>query len=253
MFFALSKTLSYLAMPVVITALFLLAGLISRNACWSKRFRLTGTLLFFLFSNDFIANEVMGWWEIPATPFDSLRQTYTYGVLLTGVTSTDRHPDDRVYFNRGADRVFHTAELYKRGIIRHIIVSGGSGRLIAEGRKEARDVYKALLIMGIPPEHITVESASRNTYESAQAVGAMLRETGGKALLITSAFHMRRARACFRKAGCDLPVFSTDFYTHPRYWLPDSFLIPSHEAWIIWHKLFKEWTGMVAYRVAGYL
>ncbi|MCS6974402.1 MAG: YdcF family protein [Cyclobacteriaceae bacterium] len=253
MFFFLSKVLSYLIMPLSVTGILLLIGFFLKNRKWARRFRIVGLSMFLFFSNEFIANEVMTWWEIPPTPFKSLNRTYDYGVLLTGVTSTDKQPADRVYFNHGADRVVHTVDLFKKGIIRHIIVSGGSGRLITTGRKEAADVYKALILMGVPYQHITVEKDSRNTHESAVAVGEMLRHSGGSALLITSGFHMRRSLACFNRYELNVTPFSTDFYTHPRIFTPDVLIVPKVESWVIWHKLVKEWTGMLAYKVAGYI
>ncbi len=252
MFFYLSKLLSHLAMPLVVTSLLLLTGLLLKNT-WGKRARITAVLLFFFFSNEFIANEVMNLWEVKPIPFHSLTDTFTYGIILTGVTHTDKQPADRVYFQHGADRVVHTVELYKRGIIHHIIVSGGSGRILLQGRREADDVYKALVLMGVPPGDITVERESRNTRESAVAVAGILQHAPGNALLITSAFHMRRSLACFKKCGAQVTAFSTDFYTHPRYFTPDSWLVPKPDAWVIWHKLVKEWLGIVAYRLAGYL
>ena len=64
---------------------------------------------------------------------------------------------------------------------------------------------------------------------------------------------MRRSLACYRKAGLNIEPFSTDFYSHPRYFYPDGLLIPKIEAMINWHKLMKEWVGFVAYKLAGYI
>lgn len=253
MFFYLSKTLGYLAMPLVVTVGVLLFGLMVKNKKWSFRLRLSGMFLLLFFSNEFIANEVMLWWEVPPMPYHSIKQTFDYGVLLTGVTSTDKQPADRVYFHHGADRVVHTVQLFKKGIIRHIIVSGGTGRLLTAQRKEADDIYAALVLMGIPYNRITIEKHSRNTHESAVAVAEMLRHTGGSALLITSGFHMRRSVACFKRQGIETTPFSTDFYTHPRYFTPDVLLVPKPESWVIWHKLVKEWAGLFAYWLAGYV
>ncbi len=239
-------------MPLVVTALFLLLG-IGLKRKWSRRFLITGVALFLFFSNEFIANEIMSRWEVPPTLFDSIQRPYTYGILLTGVMYNDRYPADRSYFQHGADRVMHTVQLYKKGLIKHIIVSGGTGRVLTESRREADDVYKVLLLTGIPAGDITLERNSRNTHESAVAVSEILKHGGGDALLITSAFHMRRSVACFKKCGVQVTAFSTDFYTHPRYFTPDSWLVPRPEAWTIWHKMVKEWTGMAAYRLAGYI
>lgn len=255
MFFTLSKILGYLTSPLVWVCLLLVASWLVRKKKWRRRLFYAGMITLLFFSNDFIANEVMRLWEVPATPYASISKTYKYGVLLTGVTSTDLHvtqPADRVYFTRGADRVVHTVDLYKRGVVKKILVSGGSGRLITTCKKEADDIVKALVLMGVAEPDILLENESRNTAESARKVKAMLHEPG-EILLITSAFHMRRSAGCFRKVALQVDTFSTDFYTHPRYFTPDVLLVPKVEALQIWQRLIKEWVGITAYRFAGYL
>jgi uncharacterized SAM-binding protein YcdF (DUF218 family) len=254
MFFFLSKTLGYLAMPLVLVCLLFVASVILKPVKWKKRLFWLGFGLLYFFSNEFIANEVMLRWEVAPTPFKQVTRNYTYGVILTGVTSNDAVLTDRVFFQHGADRVIHAVDLYKRGLIRRIIVSGGTGRLMVESRREADDIGKALVLMGVPADSIVLENKSRNTYESAMNVKQLLqKDATGDLLLITSGFHMRRSLACFRKAGLAVTPFSTDFYTQPRYYTVDVLFIPKVDAMVIWQKLFKEWTGFVAYRVAGYL
>jgi len=254
MFFIFSKTVSFIANPLVIVCiLFLVSAVIKRSRLKKIFFSIAFSLLLF-FSNGFIANEAITAWEIEPTPYAEISTSYTLGIVLTGVTLTDKLPEDRVYFHHGADRVVHAVELYKRGIIKKVLISGGSGRLVTTGRREADDVFKAMVLMGVPAVDLMVENQSRNTYESAVNVKALLKDSvETRSLLITSAFHMRRSKACFKKAGLPVDLFSTDFYSHPRYYTPDTLLVPQAEAITIWQKLFKEWTGMVAYKAAGYI
>jgi vancomycin permeability regulator SanA len=129
MFFILSKILNYLTMPLAIVCLCFLLHILIRRSNLKRIFFWTGFALLFFFSNAFIANEVMMVWEPDATPYIDMKKRYEYGIVLTGVTSSELTPRDRVYFHKGADRVTHTVQLYKLGIIKKIIVSGGSGRL----------------------------------------------------------------------------------------------------------------------------
>lgn len=252
MFFVLSKTLNYLAMPLVwVVALFVLA-FVWRNPVWKRRCLVSSFVLLLFFSNDFISNEVMMWWEPDAVPYASMTKHYEWGIVLTGVTSNDREPTDRVYFSHGADRVVHTVDLYKRGIIKKILISGGIGRLVTDARREADELYDVMQLMGVPPEAMVVENESRNTHESAVRIKEMLHNDTSEKLLITSAFHIPRSLACFEKEGVKVDTFSCDFYSHPRYYTLDVLLIPKIDAIMNWQRLFKEWTGMVAYKVAGY-
>jgi uncharacterized SAM-binding protein YcdF (DUF218 family) len=254
MFFVLSKTLNFLATPLTIICLCLLVSAFIKNVKWKKKLFWTGVILLFFFSNDFIANACMHAWEIEAKPFNTLRK-YKLGIVLTGATVSLK-PDDRVYFVRGADRVTHTVQLYKLGFVEKILISGGSGRLLSQEEPEADQFKKAMILMGIPEEAIIIENETRNTYESAVQVKKLLRELGyqgSDCLLITSAFHMRRSLACYRKAGLEPDTFSTDFYSRPSDYYIDSLLVPNINALVVWHKLMREWMGFVAYKVAGYI
>jgi uncharacterized SAM-binding protein YcdF (DUF218 family) len=255
MFFFLSKTLNYLTMPLVIICLLLLAGLMIKSAQWKRRLYKTGLVLLLFFSNDFLSNEVVRIWELPATPYAAIPRTYAVGILLTGVTKGNMTPDDRIYFQRGADRVTHSLQLYKLGIIKKIVVSGGSGMLTERTRKEADEISDALLLMGVPAQDILIENQSRNTHESAQAVKHLLEGTytPDDCLLITSAFHMRRSRACFKKVDWPTATFSVDFLHHERKFTPDVLFVPKIEALHIWSTLIREWVGMIAYKVSGYI
>jgi uncharacterized SAM-binding protein YcdF (DUF218 family) len=255
MFFILSKILTYLIMPLTIVFVLLTLSIVLRNPRWKKRTLLAGFLLMYFFSNDFVANEVMGAWELPATPYSNMKK-YKVGIVLTGTTISGLQPADRVYSHRGADRVIHTVQLYKLGLIEKIIISGGTGRILENDDPEA-DKYKALMLtMGVSEDAIILENKTRNTAESATAVKNILEKleyNTQDCVLITSAFHMRRSLACYQKVGLSMDYFTVDFYAHPRSFYPDSLFLPQYEAINIWGKLFKEWIGMMAYKAAGYI
>jgi len=255
MFFTLSKILNYLTMPLVIISILLILSLIIRNQKWKRKFFIFGLALLLLFTNEFIANELILKWEIAPIPFNQISKHYKYGILLSGVTRSSMQPADRVYFQRGADRVTHSLQLYKLGIIDKILVSGGSGQLLDSSHREADQIASALILMGVNPEDIVTENKSRNTHESAMEVKAMLREEvkSEDCLLVTSAFHMRRSRACFAKVGWPMDTFSTDFLSHQRKFTPDVLLVPKIDGLSVWTTMIKEWVGCVAYWIAGYV
>jgi len=255
MFFALSKILSFLFLPITQVFVFFVLYVFVKKQPWKKYFFWTGFVLFLLFSNDFTSNEIMRMWEVDAKPFNEIRPRQI-GIVLTGTTIPFLQPDDRVYFQRGADRVTHTIQLYKLGLIKKILVSGGSGKLLKQDEPEANKFKKVMLMAGVNELDIIIENKTRNTYESAVAVKKILDSLQVKSedcLLITSAFHMRRSMACYRKAGLMIEPFSTDFYgIADKPFIPTIF-IPAIQGFIIWEKLLKEWTGFVAYKIAGYI
>lgn len=251
MFFILSKTLYYLILPVTIVFLLLLAALAVNKKKVKQRLLIITFLLFYLFTNDFVGNSLLRWWELDPVPFAQMEKTYDYGIVLTGVLQNQQKPYDRPFFDKGADRVFHTFQLYKKGIIDKIIISGGSGRLVNVGYKEAENLSDVFALMGVPKEDIIIETASRNTAESAKNVKEMVDPNHGL-LLITSAFHMRRSRDSFIKNEIEVDIFPVDYYTDEELTI-DSYIIPSYTGLNKWTRFIHEVTGYITYDIVGYI
>ena len=74
-------------------------------------------------------------------------------------------------------------------------------------------------------------------------------------LLVTSALHMKRAKACFEKAGFEhFDCFTTDHYTgSKRGYDFDQYIVPDISTLVNWEKLSKEWVGYVVYWMMGYI
>jgi uncharacterized SAM-binding protein YcdF (DUF218 family) len=255
MFFILSKTLNYLIQPLVIIGILVLVGILFRKERVKKFSLRAAIILFFFFSNDFIANEFARMYEEPVVPLAQITKKYDYGILLTGIARNQVGPADRVYFGRGADRLTHTLQLYTMGIIDRILISGGSGRLIDIGSKEADQLKGFLLTAGVPDSVIVIENQSDNTYQSAVEVKKILGDIdpAPNCLLITSGYHLPRANACFEKAGIHADQFATDPLAHDRVFTPDVLIVPTIEAFAKWQSLLKEWFGLLAYKLAGYI
>jgi uncharacterized SAM-binding protein YcdF (DUF218 family) len=255
MFFFLSKTLNYLTMPLVIICILFLLSWAFKSSKWRSRFFKIAIAMLLLFSNDFLTNEIVMLWELPATPLSEVKKEYAIGIVLTGVTKGNMAPDDRVYFQRGADRVTHALQLYRLGKIKKILISGGSGSLQERTHQEADEIADAFKLMGVPATDILIENQSRNTHESAEAVKAMLKDSisSSDCLLITSAFHMRRSRACFKKVDWGMDTFTTDFLSHERKFTLDVLFAPRVDALLNWTIISREWVGMIAYKVMGYV
>jgi uncharacterized SAM-binding protein YcdF (DUF218 family) len=58
---------------------------------------------------------------------------------------------------------------------------------------------------GVPAERIVVEDAARNTFENAIYAGRIIRDRGwARVILVTDAFHLRRALYVFRRLGLEV-------------------------------------------------
>jgi uncharacterized SAM-binding protein YcdF (DUF218 family) len=255
MFFILSKTVGLLLNPLILLLALLLPGVLLKKPLLKRVFLGLFTFFFLLFSNPFLTNEVMLWWEVPPIPYRKLPTTFDAAIVLSGVTASDKGPYDRVHLHKGGDRIMHAVQLYKLGLAKNILITGGSGILEADSISESERMRRVMLLSGIPTDHIILEEASRNTFENAQFTKQLLdkRFPQGQFLLVTSAFHMRRSQACFQKAGVEALSFSTDFYSMDTPYRVEHFLIPYAEAIATWSKLLKEWFGLLTYKLMGYI
>ena len=131
-------------------------------------------------------------------------------VLLGGATRGDTHMSTLADLNRHADRLVHTVALYKAGRAPMVLVTGGTPS--GGGRSEARQMTDLLGVMGVPARHIVLEDLSRNTYENAFYSAQLLHSEGIQmVLLVTSAYHMRRAEALFEAQGLTVVPAPTDY------------------------------------------
>lgn len=255
MYFILSKTAGLLLNPLVILLVLLIPGLLLKKPVLKGSLLGLFLLLFFVFSNPFITNEVLLRWETPAVTYSQLESNYDVAIVLSGVTASDKGPNDRVHLYKGADRIMHAVQLYKLGKVQQLLLSGGSGSLRGNSISEAERMKRVMLLSGVPEDDILLEEASRNTYENA-AFSKTLLETqhpNGRYLLVSSAFHLPRALACFEKQGITADPFSTDFYSFDPPYAPEHFMIPDSEAIFAWSRLLKEWFGLLSYKIMGYL
>jgi uncharacterized SAM-binding protein YcdF (DUF218 family) len=253
MFFLFSKVLFYALMPAVWLIALLLAALLDRQPRRQRRWLRAAVVLAVLGTNPALPNEALLAWELPPVPLHKLPLQSDAAVLLTGIAE-DKTPHDRVYLGLGADRLTNTLWLYRVGRVRRIIITGGSGSLRDKVHTEAWELAVLLKLAGVPAQHILLEEESRNTRENALFTKQLLAVHPDirSLVLVTSAFHQRRALGCFEQVGLHPIPFPADFRTNGRKATPDYWLIPTPEALVQWSLLIHELTGWLTYKVLGY-
>lgn len=244
-----------MAMPLPMIVILLLISIFVKKKKLKSWLRYAAVLLLLFFSNPYFSNRAISSWEGRPTPLENL-QHHDLAIVLTGVTNRYKRPLDRVYFERGADRVLHTIKLFKMGLIDQILISGGSGKLInnEDDIKEADELAKIMKLAGVPDSIVFIENMSRNTYESSVNSAELILENlqAKRILLVTSAFHIPRATACFKKQGLTTTPFGTDYYSHDRYFGVEAYIIPNPSAIAKWNIIFKEVFGIIMYKLLGY-
>ena len=245
MFFIASKLLAFLSKPIIWIFLLLISSLIFKNK--SRKLLFISLITFYFFGNSFIADNCARLWEVPRF---NPTTTYDIGIVLGGIADYDKITKTH-NFNKNADRLMDAEQLYHKGIIKKIMLSGGNGMLFNDGYIEANAMRDHLLQNKIPNKDIIVENTSRNTKENAFNSTNILMDTDfkGKVLLITSANHMKRAQLCFEKAGLKTTAFPTDCTTSYTNFGIEYMFLPRISAIEVWENLMHEWIGFLVYKV----
>lgn len=149
----------------------------------------------------------------------------------------------------GADRAWHAVRLYRKGKAPIIIVSG---------KGERASTFPLLRDFGVPEQAIITEVQARNTEENARYVETILTKRSGtaiskkpKILLVTSAWHMRRALLNFSQTELDVVPAATDHeafvgYTAKIRW---NDYWPNADRFARNSVMFKEVLGYWLYRI----
>ena len=247
MFFITSKLLAFLIKPIIWIFILIIIAIIFKTK--RKKILTYTIIIFWIFSNGFLADEAARAWEIKKEGTLKITDQYEVGIILGGFSGYDSEIK-MLDFNAQSDRMIFAEQLYYQGKIKKILISGGNGTLINNKYREAKEIKNHLIRNKIPEEDIWIENTSRNTYENASNSAKILKEKGvNSILLITSAIHMRRSLFCFEEANIKPTPFSTDYTSKTRKFNLEYMLIPSMEGFIKWQDLIHEYIGYIVYRI----
>ena len=140
---------------------------------------------------------------------DGLRddvQVSDVGVVLGSKVMPDGTPSDRL-----RARLDQAAALYKQGMFKHVIVSGGTG---VEGFNEAQVMADYLAGQrAVPRAAILLDEHGDNTEATARNSATLMRaHSFNSALIVTQYFHITRCRYALSRAGIE-----TVHSAHARY------------------------------------
>lgn len=247
MFFVLSKLLSFTIKPIFWFFLLIISALYFKKS--RKKILIISVFLIWFFSNEFIVNQAYIYWEDSPKSILEINQNYDYGIVLGGFSGYDRKRN-RVEFNDCGDRLFYAVKLFNTGKIKNILITGGNGQLFNNGNLESEWSKDFLINCGVPEKNILIENKSRNTWENAQYTYDVLKEDKNKKLLlITSSWHMRRAKFCFDENNMNTDLFHTDYTKKEIKINFEYLLLPNSTSFVRWETLIKEFLGNIVYKV----
>jgi len=249
MFFVISKILGYLLRPVLWILILFIIGLLTKKPKRKKYFIRSSLILLIIFSNPFVLIQFARWWDVKPAKL-AADSNYSCAIVLGGYGSEDANKDG--YFNASADRFIQAVKLKAEGRVSHLLITGGTGRLFPTDFRESDWVLSQLRDLKIPDSSILIEDRSRNSYENAVFSKRMFDSMSLKPpyLLITSAYHMRRARYIYKKQGLDVIAYPCN-YLEGRGAISFSDFIPSGSALNHWEFYIREVVGYAVYAIKG--
>jgi uncharacterized SAM-binding protein YcdF (DUF218 family) len=155
----------------------------------------------------------------------------------------------QVALNSAAERMTMPVSLLQRHPQLRLLFTGGEGELQFQALTEADRAKIFFDSMGVPAQRVMYESASRTTYDNAVMSGQLPGVDKGQPwLLLTSAYHMPRSLAVFRKAGWNVTPYPVDFRTaEATDWDAFSFERGAEK----WHLALHEIVGYWVYQLTG--
>jgi len=131
-------------------------------------------------------------------------------VVLGGGVSPAGHGDLYPNLESGADRVWHAARLFHASKAPLVLLTGGSDPSHSAA-SEAGAMGQFMRDLGVPGQALVLENRSRNTSQNAEYSADILAEQGiNRILLVTSAYHMPRAKGLFEAHGLQVIPVATD-------------------------------------------
>lgn len=256
MFFYFGKVATYVFGPLGMVIILLIAALfLYRRVRLGRAILAAGILILWAFSTHIVSQSLLRGLEsqVPGYSLENAPREPAI-VVLGGFMRVPNAAHKRGDFTDSVDRLLHGFRLYRAGKAPLILISGGQVPMFGIGTEtEAEAARSVLEEWGVPESAILIETRSKNTAENGAYSRDLLASRGiHRALLVTSAFHMPRAVAAFRKAGLEVSPSPTDYLTGwPEPDLPFR-LLPDTEALHDSADALKEYVGLFVYRLRGW-
>lgn len=252
--FFLAKLLAFLTQPLAWVLTLLALGLLL-----PERWRRAGTALLW---SALAVLLLQGWEPLPdallrrlearhpaPAPLDLRR--YAGVIVLGGALESSYvwQGHAQPALNGAAERMTAALPLLQRAPELKLLFTGGEGELLAGALTEAERARRFYASLGVDPQRLIFESASRTTYENAVLSASLPGVDKTRPwLLLTSAWHMPRALATFEKSGWNVVPWPTDYRAGLQTpWTQYSLAGGA----VKWHTALHEILGLWVYRLSG--
>jgi len=234
MFFLKKLITHFILPPGLLVIVFVLLGILTKRKL-AKLIPFSFALFVYLLSiepiKDVLYKPLEEAYPVPSKPEGDAIVILGGGAYNTGILKED-----------STKRLLTGFVLHKQTNL-PIILSGGAS---IGALPEAEIMKELLLTLGVDKSKIHTDVNSKDTEENAQEVKKLCeRLRCRRVVLVSSAYHMRRAVLSFQKAGLEVVPYPTDFKRDMRYNLYS--LLPKMGVFADSYKALREYLGLVWY------
>jgi uncharacterized SAM-binding protein YcdF (DUF218 family) len=203
----LHKILPTFVLPIMLVIIVILIGLIKNK---KKLIYIAIGFLYILstpiFSNNFFKLVEGSEYRKPISAIDSADAI----VVLSGMLEINE-VGDSTYIEWGdPDRFFEGIALFKAGKAQKLVFTGGKMPWDKARKTEGEVLKEYSMSNGIPSENILVTKDVENTADEAKAVKELI-SPSKNIILVTSAYHMYRAKRLFKGEGFNVIPNKVDY------------------------------------------
>ena len=241
----LHKILPLLVSPLSIVLIIILIGTFFK----SKKISLLGLLILIFCSVPIISNKLIFYLEKDYS-LQSVKDVTKADaiVVLSGMISTINSKEKLSYeFNDSIDRILSGIDLFKEDKASFLILTNGKMPW-SVGIPEGEYLKDFSIKYGIPEDRILLTDNVQNTDQEAISVKKLLKTNEANIILVTSAFHMPRAKKVFEAANIKVIPFAVDFKT-PIKKITIIDFIPSADSLKDTSHFFREMIGRLYYNL----
>jgi len=241
----LHKVLPSFLLPVMLFILILIIGLIRKKK--SIIYAALGSLYVLsspIFSENFFKLVEGIEYRKPISPLEQADAI----VVLSGMLEINEVGDSSYIEWGDPDRFFGGIDLFKAGKGRQLVFTGGKMPWSKAKKTEGEVLKEYAISNGIPSEKIRVTKDVQNTADEAAAIKELI-GPGKRIILVTSAFHMYRAKRLFENQGFMVIPYRVDYRAAGNSNLTVMDFLPSAEYLELTEVGIREIIGRVYYLI----
>ena len=246
----LHKILPTLVLPIMLVIIVILIGLIKNK---KKLIYIAIGVLYIIstpiFSNNFfklVEGSGNNDYRKPISAIDSADAI----VVLSGMLEINKVGDSTYVEWGDPDRFFGGIALFKAGKAQKLVFTRGKMPW-DKAKKTEGDVLKEYAISnGIPEEKIIVTKDVENTADESVAVKELMRPSK-RIILITSAYHIYRAKRLFEKQGFEVTPYKVDYKSERNKEITILDFLPSADYLKKTETGIREMIGRIYYMIKG--